>query len=47
MPARQAVAITSVAESVPCLVGLIAYLVWGRGIDWALSLPLVTGALMG
>lgn len=45
IPARQAVAITSLAESLTCLVGLIAYLVWGRGIDWALSLPLVTGAL--
>jgi len=42
---KHAVGITSLAESLTCLVGLIGYfLVQGR-IDWALAVPLTLGAL--
>ncbi|QNN25449.1 sulfite exporter TauE/SafE family protein [Planctomycetales bacterium ZRK34] len=45
--AKHAVAITSIAESLTCLVGLVAYFVMTRGsIDTALLLPLVTGAVL-
>ena len=44
--ARQAVAITSMAEALTCLVGLGAYLVLNGGIDWTLTLPLAAGALL-
>ncbi len=44
--AKHAVAITSVAESFTCAVGLLAYLVLKGGIDWSLTLPLVGGALL-
>jgi uncharacterized membrane protein YfcA len=43
---KHAVAITSLAESFTCLVGLIAYLVLGEGFNWSLALPLACGALM-
>ncbi|AHF05460.1 hypothetical protein MARPU_07355 [Marichromatium purpuratum 984] len=43
---RQAVAITSMAEALTCLIGLIAYLLLGGGIDWSLALPLSAGALL-
>lgn len=43
---KSAVAITSLAEGLTCLVGLIAYLALGKGFDWALTVPLVTGALL-
>jgi hypothetical protein len=46
VPARQAVAITSMAEALTCAVGLGAYLYFKSGIDWALTLPLVAGALI-
>jgi uncharacterized protein len=46
VPARQAVAITSMAEALTCLVGLSAYLVLTGGIDWSLTLPLAAGALL-
>jgi hypothetical protein len=46
VPARQAVAITSMAEALTCAVGLAAYLYFKSGIDWALTLPLVAGALL-
>jgi len=46
VPARQAVAITSMAEALTCAVGLAAYLYFRSGIDWALTLPLVAGALL-
>lgn len=46
VPARQAVAITSMAEALTCAVGLGAYLYFKSGIDWSLTLPLVTGALL-
>ena len=46
LPAKHAVAITSVAESLACAVGLTAYLFAGKSIDWTLALPLVSGALL-
>ncbi|MGB2988107.1 MAG: sulfite exporter TauE/SafE family protein [Phycisphaerae bacterium] len=43
---KQAVAITSLAEALTCLVGLAAY-VWMRGSpDWSLAVPLTVGALL-
>ena len=42
---KQAVAVTSLAESLTCLVGLIAYFAMARGIDWSLAAPLTAGAL--
>ena len=46
VPARQAVAITSMAEALTCAVGLGAYVYYQRGLDWSLSLPLMAGALL-
>jgi uncharacterized membrane protein YfcA len=46
LPAKHAVAITSVAESLVCAVGLAAYLFLGKTIDWTLAIPLATGALL-
>ncbi|HNQ03216.1 MAG TPA: sulfite exporter TauE/SafE family protein [Thiobacillaceae bacterium] len=46
LPSKHAVAVTSVAESLTCLVGLLAYLAAGQGIAWGLALPLVLGALL-
>ena len=46
LPPRNAVAITSVAESFTCVVGLATYLALGRQINWGLTLPLVAGALL-
>lgn len=46
VPARQAVAITSMAEALTCAVGLGAYLVFKSGMDWSLALPLIAGALL-
>ena len=43
---KQAVAITSLAESLTCLVGLIAYFAMAAAMDWSLALPLTAGALM-
>lgn len=43
---KQAVAITSLAESFTCLVGLIAYLAMKGGIEWTLALPLTLGAVL-
>ncbi|GAB0149625.1 hypothetical protein McPS_23650 [Marichromatium sp. PS1] len=43
---RQAVAITSMAEALTCLIGLTAYLLLGGAIDWSLALPLSAGALL-
>jgi uncharacterized membrane protein YfcA len=46
MSPKQAVAITSLTESLTCFVGLAAY-VWMRGSpDWSLAIPLTTGALL-
>jgi len=46
LPPKNAVAITSVAESFTCVVGLTAYLALGREINWGLALPLVAGAVL-
>ena len=42
---KKAVAVTSLAESVTCIIGLTAYLVAGKRVDWALALPLTVGAM--
>jgi uncharacterized membrane protein YfcA len=44
--ARQAVGITSLAEGLTCVVGLLAYLLLGGAIQWALAVPLTLGALL-
>lgn len=46
LPARSAVAITSMAESLTCAVGLAAYFLAGRTLNWDLTLPLVAGAVL-
>ena len=46
LPAKHAVAVTSVAESLTCLVGLLAYLAMGKSIAWELAVPLALGALL-
>jgi hypothetical protein len=46
LPARSAVAITSLAESLTCAVGLGAYLAAGRHLDLNLVVPLVAGAVL-
>ncbi|MCM8595340.1 sulfite exporter TauE/SafE family protein [Accumulibacter sp.] len=46
LPAKHAVAITSVAESVACLVGLLGYRAMGMGIAWELAIPMALGALL-
>lgn len=44
--AKQAVAITSLAEAVTCVIGLCAYALAAKSIDWAIAVPLCLGALM-
>lgn len=46
LPSKHAVAVTSVAESLTCLIGLAGYLVAGQAIAWGLALPLMLGALL-
>jgi uncharacterized protein len=46
LPAKHAVAVTSVAESLTCLIGLLGYLAMGRHIAWQLAMPLALGALL-
>lgn len=46
LPARHAVAITSITEALTCFIGLGAYLALGHRLDWSLTLPLVWGALL-
>ena len=46
LPAKHAVAITSVAEAVTCLVGLGAYLSLTGAWDWSLAVPMAGGALL-
>jgi len=43
---KQAVAITSLAEALTCLVGLTAYILMGGSVYWALAVPLTVGALL-
>jgi hypothetical protein len=44
--AKQAVAVTSLAESVVCLVGLCTYLGLRGTVDWGLALVLTSGAVL-
>jgi len=46
VPARHAVAITSLAEALTCLLGLIAYVAVKGAPDWGLAVPLAAGALL-
>ena len=46
LPSKPAIAITSVAESFTCVIGLATYLALGRQINWGLTIPLVAGALL-
>ena len=43
---KSAVAITSLAESLTCLIGLVAYWVMHGQIDWMLAGPLTLGAML-
>lgn len=43
---RQAVGITSLAEGLTCLVGVVAYVALHGQIDWSLAGPLSVGALL-
>jgi hypothetical protein len=44
---KQAIAITSIAESLACAVGLVMYLILQRGrLDFYLALPLLLGAVL-
>lgn len=43
---RAAIAITSLAEGFTCLVGSILFLALGKGLDAALLVPVLTGALL-
>lgn len=43
---KQAVAITSLAESLTCAVGLMTYFLLNKEADWALALPLTSGAVL-
>lgn len=42
---KKAVAVTSLAESMTCFIGLIAYFAAGQRIDWAIAIPLTLGAV--
>lgn len=46
LPAKPAVAVTSVAESMTCLVGVLAYVAMGKAVAWQLAVPLTLGALL-
>ncbi len=46
LPAKSAVAVTSVAESLTCLIGVLGYLAAGKSIAWSLAVPLTLGALL-
>jgi uncharacterized protein len=46
LQAKRAVAVTSVAEAVTCLVGVVAYLAAGKAMAWGLAVPLTLGALL-
>lgn len=46
LSARQAIGITSLAEGLTCLVGVIGYLLAGRHFDGSLAIPMVAGAML-
>ena len=43
---KSSIAITSLAESFTCLVGVTAYLILGADINWSITLPLVIGSFI-
>ena len=43
---KNAIAITSLAEGVTCLAGIIIYLVFSKHMDWTLALALLLGAVL-
>jgi uncharacterized membrane protein YfcA len=43
---KNAVGITSLAEAFTCLVGVVAYLISGKAVDWRLAPFLVVGGLL-
>lgn len=43
---KSAIAITSMAESFTCLVGVTTYLVMGTDINWGIAPPLLAGAVV-
>lgn len=45
VPGKNAIGITSLAEGVVCLVGLIAYFALSQSLNWGLAVPLVLGAI--
>ncbi len=46
MSPKQAVAVTSLAESLTCFVGLTAYILIRGHVDWTLAGPLTVGAML-
>ncbi|MBN1675139.1 MAG: sulfite exporter TauE/SafE family protein [Kiritimatiellae bacterium] len=46
LPAKTAVAVTSLAEALTCAVGIAGYLALGQRIDWTLAVPLTLGAML-
>lgn len=46
LPPKHAVAITSLAESFTCAVGLVAYMLIHGSLDWTLAAPLTLGAVL-
>jgi uncharacterized membrane protein YfcA len=43
---KSAIAITSMAESFTCLVGVLTYIILGTDIDWVIAPPLIAGAMI-
>jgi hypothetical protein len=46
IPGKNAVGVTSFAEGLVCLVGLILYIIFHGWMDWRLALPLSAGAIV-
>ena len=46
LPAKSAVAVTSLAESLTCLIGVLGYLAAGKSIACGLAVPLTQGGLL-
>ena len=46
LPAKSAVAVTSLAESLTCLIGVLGYLAAGKSIACGLAVPLTLGGLL-
>lgn len=44
---KSAIAITSMAESFTCFIGVLTYLIMGAEIDWSIAPPLLVGAFAG